>query len=156
MIIVIYLDGKYDSWDTKHKRCNVQQSQDGGADDWQDEEVMRSRVVGSREANWLECSLDLEMGMEFWYNSLVYHYLTGLYHVWCCLYAWLSSWHVHILGLARLLDILNWSSTLLDWNRTLLNWNKTPLDWNSTLLDWNKTLLDWNCILLNWNSTLLN
>ena len=30
---VVYLDGKYYSWDTKHEGREVQQSQDGGTDD---------------------------------------------------------------------------------------------------------------------------
>ena len=62
--ILVYLDGKYYSWDTKHKGCEVQQSQDGSTDDRQDEEVMWSRVVGSGDGNWLELSRDLGMGME--------------------------------------------------------------------------------------------
>ena len=96
---------------------------------------MWSRVVGSGDGNWLEWSLD---------------------HIWRCLYTWLSSWHVHALGLSRLLDILNWKSTLLNWKSTLLKWNSTLLDWNSALLKWNSTLLKWNSTLLDWNHTLLD
>ena len=153
--ILLYLARKECSWDSKNKGCGIKQAKYGSSNHYQDVEVMRSRVVGSGEGNWLELSSHLsgtrnrdrirvQWTILVWLVAIcnttgittcTEGHTVGLYHIWCCLYAQLDCWLLseHILGLARLLDMLNWIGTLLDLVSTQLDWIGTLL---GQVLNW--------------------